>query len=303
MGFTTLRDVGDVGDVAVSLRDAINTGIVAGPRILASGPNFTATGGSGDYMPDWLTRTDVETRVIDGVEGVRKAVRRNVKHKTDWIKFFATGTFGDGGDQDFTDEEMSAICDEAHRKGKYVCAHACFEKGTLAAVNAGVDTIEHGSRLDQEIIDAMLERGTVLVPTIYIFQAIVDDGPAQGMRPSAVAAAKATLERHVESFRNAREAGVPIAMGSDCGNAVTPHGANAIELELMVRYGMTEMEAISSATSGAAAALRISDETGTIEPGKSADIIVVNGDPLADIAILKDRNKIEMVMKEGAIFR
>ncbi len=303
MGVTMLRDVGDVGNIAVCLRDAIDAGIVVGPRILASGPNLTTTGGTADYFPDWLIRTDIETRVADGVEWVRKAVRRNIKNKTDWIKFFATGTFGDGGDQDFTDAEMSVMVEEAHNKGKYVCAHACFEKGTLAAVKAGVDTIEHGSRLDDRIIEAMLERGTALVPTIYIFEAIVTTGEASKMRDSAISAAKRTLDRHVESFRKAWRAGVPIAMGSDCGNAVTEHGTNARELELMVRYGMSEMDAIVAATLGAATALRLQEQTGSIEVGKSADIVVVNGDPLTDISVLKDQRNIELVMKDGAIIR
>jgi imidazolonepropionase-like amidohydrolase len=301
MGFTTVRDVGDVANIAVAMRDAIAMGLAAGPRIAASGPNYTVTGGSGDYVPDWLVRTDVESRVISGIEGCREAVRRNLKNKTDWIKFFATGTFGDGGEQDFTDAEMAVMVEEAHRRGKRVCAHACFEQGTLAAVRAGVDTIEHGSRLDAGIIEEMLKRGTVLVPTIYIFQAIVDNGRATGMKASAISAAEALLETHVESFRLAMRSGVAIATGSDCGNAVTRHGTNATELELMVRYGMSEMDAIVASTRSAARALGFEDMIGTVEKGKLADIVLVAGDPLKNIALLKDRGNIRYVLQSGRV--
>ncbi|MCW5729353.1 MAG: amidohydrolase family protein [Alphaproteobacteria bacterium] len=302
MGFTTLRDVGDVGNMAVSLRDAIDSGTVEGPRILASGPNLTATGGTADYIPDWLVRTDTETRVVDGIEGVRRAVRRNIKHKTDWVKFFATGTFGEGGDQDFTDDEMRAMVDEAHAKGKFVCAHACFAKGTLAAVRAGVDSVEHGSQLTDEIIDLMLQKQTTLVPTIYIFHAILHRGRQSGMGNAAISTAQRIFDRHIESFRKAMAAGVKIAMGSDCGNAVTEHGTNAIELELMVKHGMSPMEAILSATRDAAATLRMSDRIGAVKENLLADIIAVHGNPLADIRILQDKLNIGLVMKHGAAF-
>jgi imidazolonepropionase-like amidohydrolase len=302
MGFTTLRDVGDVGNLAVSLRDAVRAGIVEGPRILASGPNLTTTGGTADYIPDWLVRTDTESRVVDGLEGVRRAVRRNIKNKTDWIKFFATGTFGEGGDQDFTDDEMQAMVDEAHAKGKLVCAHACFAKGTLAAVKAGVDSIEHGSNLTDEIIELMVQKGTVLVPTIYIFYSILHNGRKSAMGDAAIATAQRIFDNHVSSFQKAIAAGVPIAMGSDCGNAVTEHGTNAFELELMVRYGMSPMDAIVSATYAAAKTLRLADRIGTIEERKVADLLVVDGDPLADIRILQDKTKICHVMKDGTPF-
>ncbi len=303
MGFTTLRDVGDVGRLAVSLRDAVAAGTVEGPRIVACGPNLTATGGSGDYIPDWLERTDVESRVVDGVEGMRLAVRRNVKNGTDWIKFFATGTFGDGGDQDFSDAEMAALCDEAHARGKRVCAHCCFPRGTLAAVRAGIDTVEHGSRLNDEIIDEMLARGTALVPTIFIFDAIATQGAASGMKQGAIDVARRTLDEHVDSFRRAMAAGVKIAMGSDCGNAVTEHGDNAAELELMVRHGMAPMDALVAATRGAAEVLGLDDRIGRLAPRMEADLVAVDGDPLADISILKDPARIALVMKGGEIHR
>ncbi len=301
MGFTTVRDVGDVGNIGVAMRDAIAQGLARGPRIAACGPNYTVMGGSGDYVPDWLVRTDVESRVISGVEGARDAVRRNLKNKTDWVKFFATGTFGDGGEQDFTDAEMQVMVEEAHRRGKRVCAHACFEQGTLAAVRAGVDSIEHGSRLTEEIVEEMLKRGTVLVPTIYIFQAIVDSGRAMGMKASAIAAAEDLLERHVDSFRLALRSGVRIANGSDCGNAVTPHGENAAELELMVRYGMTPIAALVAATSAAADALGLAALTGSIETAKAADMLLLRADPLADITALRNRANITAVIQSGRL--
>ena len=301
MGITTLRDVGDVGHLGVSLRDAIEDGIVEGPRIVACGQNLTATGGAADYIPDWLERVDVEGRVTDSVDGVRKAVRRQIKNRVDWIKFFATGTFGDGGEQDFTDEEIQAMVDEAHARGRKVCAHCCFARGTRTAVRAGVDSVEHGSDLTDEIAGAMAERGTVLVPTISVFHGIAHEGREAGLADSLVETGKSILDRHVRSFRTAMAAGVTIAMGSDCGNAVTPHGTNARELALMVRYGMKPMDAILASTRTAAALLNRNDSLGTVEPGKLADLIVVDGDPLDDIAVLQDPARILLVLRSGAI--
>jgi imidazolonepropionase-like amidohydrolase len=310
MGFTTLRDVGDLeggggGYTSVALRDAIDAGIVEGPRILASGPFLTTTSGHADYLPPWLIRTDVKPLVVDGVDECLKAVRQQVKMKTDWIKILATGGIMDSWDkQEFNDDELKVIMDEAHSKGKLVCAHSMHPEGILAAVKAGLDTVEHGTFLTEEIIELMLKKGTYLVPTLYAPWAMVNQGKKFGLAEAYVESCRVNiLEPHMKSFRMAYEAGVKIAMGTDCGFPSCVHGTNALELELMTKYSdMSPMEAIVIATRSSAAALRLEDKVGTIEKGKWADIVVVDGNPLSDIKVLQDKERILLVMKEGKIY-
>jgi imidazolonepropionase-like amidohydrolase len=305
MGFTTLRDVGDQSYSSVALRDIINSGIVEGPRILASGPALTTTGGHFDFLPLWLTRKDSLNYVVDGINECSQAVRRNVKMRTDWIKIFATGGIMDSWDkQEFNDEELAIIIKEAHSKGKFVCAHCMHPEGTLAAIKAGIDTVEHGSRLTTEIIELMLKNGTYLIPTLYAPHAIVNKGDEFGMSESYVENCRANVfEPHINSFRMAYKAGVKIAMGSDCGMRPCPHGSNSVELELMTKYcDMSAMDSIIAATRNSAMTLKLADKLGTIEPGKYADILVVNGDPLQDITILQDKSKISLVMRDGKTY-
>jgi imidazolonepropionase-like amidohydrolase len=303
MGFTTLRDAGDVGYLSVALREAISNQIVEGPRIVSSGQPLTCTGGHVDYMPLWLRRSDVMISVSDGVDGVLKAVRQQIKMKTDWVKFFATGGIMDPEDeQELSDEELKALIDEAHSKGKRVCAHCMHAKGTLAAIKAGVDTVEHGSDLTEEIADLMLKKGTFLIPTLYAPYANVNRGAEFNLPEFYVSKCRPIFEKHVKSFRLALEKGVKMALGTDCGYTPCRHGTNAFELELLVQYGMSPMEAIKAATKNGALALSMEDQLGTIEKGKLADLIVIDGNPLEDIRILQDKRKICFVMKEGVIF-
>jgi imidazolonepropionase-like amidohydrolase len=303
MGFTTLRDAGDVGYLSVALRDAINMGMVEGPRIVASGQFLSTTSGHADFMPLWLLRTDDETNVADGIAGVLKAVRRQVKMKTDWVKFFATGGIMDPEDkQEFNDDELRVLVDTAHDKEKWVCAHCMHPQGTLAAVKAGIDTVEHGSHVTEEIVDLMLKKGTYLIPTIYAPFANVNQGEKFGLPKIYMDKCRPIVDLHIKSFQMALKAGIKIAMGTDAGYTPCPHGTNAFELELLVKYGMSPMEAIQSATKNAASALRLDDKLGTIEKGKLADIIVVEGDPLKDIGLLQKKEKIKLVMKEGTIY-
>ena len=301
-GFTTLRDVGDMGHVAVSVRNAINSGIVEGPRVISSGQFLTTTGGHVDLMPLWLRRTDEVSNVADGVDGVVQAVRRQWKMKTDWVKFYATGGLMDPEDkQEFSDEEMRALVHEAHSKNMPVCAHCMYAKGTLAALRAGIDSVEHGTDLTEEIVDLMVERGTYLVPTLTAPDVIVNKGLEFGMPQWYVERMKSHLESQLRSFKLALEMGAKIAVGTDAGFNAILHGTSATELAYLVRRGMTPMEAIVAATSTSAALLGKQDYLGTIEPAKLADIVVVDGDPLSDIEILQDKSKITLVMKEGVI--
>jgi imidazolonepropionase-like amidohydrolase len=176
-------------------------------------------------------------------------------------------------------------------------------KGTLAAVRAGIDTVEHGSNLTEEIVDLMLKKGTVLVPTIYAPYANVHRGAEYGLPKIYMEKCKPIFENHVKSFQMALKAGVKMALGTDCGYTPCIHGTNAFELELLVKYGMSPMEALLSATRNAADALGMGDTLGTVKKGKWADLIVIDGDPLKDVSVLQKKEKIVLVMKEGAVVR
>jgi imidazolonepropionase-like amidohydrolase len=304
MGFTTLRDVGDVGFLSVALRDTVAAGLVEGPRVVASGQFLTTTGGHADALPCWVKRDDEEANVADGREGVLRAVRRQIKMKTDWIKFFATGGIMDPWDeQEFNDQEIETLVQESHDKGRRVCAHCMHPKGTLAAVRAGIDTVEHGSNLTEGIIELMLKKGTVLVPTLYAPYANVHRGAEYGLPKIYTERCKPIFENHVKSFQRALKAGVKMALGTDCGYTPCIHGTNAFELELLVKYGMSPMDALLCATRNAADALGMGGTLGTVKKGNWADLIVIDGNPLKDIRVLQEKEKIVLVMKEGAVVR
>lgn len=308
MGFTTLRDVGEmIGEYSpIALRNAINGGIVQGPRIYASGPWLTTNcGHNGGTMPPWLYRRDTASEwVVDGVDECRKAVRERIKMGADFIKIFGSGGIMDSyNQQEFNGGELAAIIGEAHAMGRLVSAHLEFPQGIAACVNAGIDTVEHGWVLTEEVIDLMLKKGVVMVPTVSAIWNLVHHGIEMGLPTVYVETGKSTIyEKAVKSFKMAYEAGVKLAMGTDCGYYPCPHGTNAKELELMMEFcGMSAMEAIVTATKHGAETLRMGDRLGTLAPGKLADVIVVDGDPLADITVLQEKEKIRMVMKGGAV--
>lgn len=303
MGFTTLRDVGDIGYVTCAVRDVIQEGVLAGPRILTSGQYVGPTGGHGDYIPPWLIRSDIEPNTADGIHGMILAVRRQIKRDVDWVKLLATaGVIKKPWiEQVFTDEEMRAFVQEAHLKKKKVAAHCVHEKGTTAAIRAGADTIEHGTCLSDESISLMKESGTALVPTLSAPYFMAENAEAIGMSVEAKDNAKKFLDIHIESFRKAHEAGVKIAFGTDSGLPSSRHGENAKELELMVRFGMNPMEAIISATRSAAEVLGLEEEVGTVEENKVADLIAVKGDPIKDIKVFQCGGNVAMVVKQGSL--
>lgn len=302
MGFTTLRDVGDTGHLGVSLRDSIDAGLIEGPRIVACGENFSATGGTTDFLPDWISRNDVPSRIADGPDELRRMVRSLVKNRVDWVKFIATGTIGPTAiAQEYTDEEIAVIVEESHDRGKPVCAHACYEQGAHALARAGVDSIEHGCELNDEIVQLMLDKGIFLVPTLYLFHAIVEDGAALGIPAALVELARVKLEKHVASFQLALQASVQIACGTDIGSPACAHGTSARELALMVQFGMSPMQSIVAATKTSARMLGRESDLGSLTEGKLADLVVVAGDPLHDIGVLESAERIELVFKDGAI--
>jgi len=300
-GFTTVRDLGGKPEAIYALRDAINNGFVPGPRIIAAGSSLAATGGHGDIdgvKAELLTLWTPET-ICDGPYECRRATRYAIKYGADWIKITATGGVlsdtATGTDQQMTDDELREIMDTAHGLGVRVAAHAHGTDGINAALRAGVDTIDHGSFLDRESIRLFKQTGAYLVPTLspsFKVPSLMEGNPffTEAIKAKALAASAASKA----NFGSAYEAGVKIAFGTD--SAVTKHGDNADEFGMMVESGMTEMDAIRSATVVAAELLEMSDTLGTIEPGKMADIIAVDHSPLDDITALEN---VSVVIKEG----
>jgi imidazolonepropionase-like amidohydrolase len=301
-GFTTVRNVAADGYADVALRDAINAGDVPGPRMLVSGPALSITGGhcDNDLLPyEYHATAD---GVADGVEQVQHKVREIIKYGADLIKVCATGGVLSKGDDpnasQYTLEELKAIVSDAHRLGRKVAAHAHGAQGVIWASEAGVDSVEHGHLMNDEAIATLKKNGTYLVPTLYLIdwhrehaaEAKTPDFVKQKMELVSQAA-KANIQK---AFR----AGVKIGMGTDA--AVYPHGLNAHELAVYVSLGMTPLEAIQTATINDADLLGWSDKIGTLEPGKWADMVAVDGDPLADVTTLQH---VKFVMKGGEVIK
>ena len=306
-GFTTIRNLGSDGDSAFALRDAINAGVVPGPRILCAGRAITPTGGHGDvhgYREGLLEIPTEYQGVADGPDSCRKAVRAQVKRGADVIKMTATGgvlsRIGAGVEQQFFPDELEAIIEAAHLLGKKVAAHAHGTNGINAALRAGIDSIEHGSYMDDESISLFLKTGAYYVPTLMAGEAtmLAATNNPDYFVPEVRAKALAVGPEMIISFGKAHEAGVKIAFGTDSG--VSPHGQNAREFELMVEGGMSPAEAIVTATVNAADLLGLSDQIGTIEVGKRADLIAVAGDPTRDVSTLR---AVSFVMRDGRVFK
>ena len=306
-GFTTVRDVGARGEDSVfALRDGISRGDLIGPRIFASGHTISPTGGHGQrhgYRNDVF---DVikSSGVCDGVAECRKAVREQVRRTADHIKLVSTGGVlsetAAGTGQQFFEDELQAIMDTAHAMGRKVTAHAHGADGVNAALRAGVDSIEHGTFSNAESFRLFKRNDAYLVPTILAGVTVAElaDDPNSFFAPAVREKAKQVGPQILEMTKAAHAAGVKIAFGTDTG--VSRHGDNAREFSLLVEAGMTPMEAIRSATVVAAQHLGHYDKFGSIETGKSADIIAVDGDPLVDVTELED---VDFVMKEGVSYK
>jgi imidazolonepropionase-like amidohydrolase len=300
-GFTAIRDLETEGAMYadVDVKRAIHQGIIPGPRMFVSTRAFSATGMYPLLGYSWELKVPEGVQVVDGPDEIRKAVREQVKFGADWIKFYCDRRyFLDGGKLrskvNFTEDEMRAIVGEAHRLDRRVAAHAIGKDGIMAALKAGVDTIEHGDGFDEESIDLMIARGVYWCPTIYV-TAYVAEGRAAAGNP--IWNAMLDLER--KAFGVAVKKGARIAYGTDAGGYAWTEN-QAKEFSFMVRYGMTPMQAIQSATVVAAQLLQAEDDLGAIEAGKLADIVAVEGDPLSDIAALE---RVTFVMKGGQVFK
>jgi imidazolonepropionase-like amidohydrolase len=305
-GFTTVRDLWAKDFTDVALRDAIRRGEVAGPRMLVATLAIGSTGGHNEDEQGLSPTITIggASGIADGVDAVRRLVRYEIKYGADVIKIMATEGGGEGDDlvneTQYTLDEMKAIVEEAHRYGKRVAAHAHGTDGIKTAIRAGVDSIEHGTLLDDEGIRLLKERGTWLVPTGAIWELPDETGEGGSEPPSEERKAREEMFHRGsrEGFRKAVAAGVRIAMGSD--SSVLPHGQNAKEITWMARNGMTPLAAIQAATVRAAELLGWSDRVGSIEAGKFADLIAVRTNPLQDITELE---RVAFVMKGGVVYR
>ena len=306
-GFTTVRQVGDSGMVAISLRDAINQGKVVGPRIFTSGKSLATTGGHADPTNGRAVgEYDYplpEDGVVNGPYQVYTAVRQRYKDGADGIKITVTGGVlseaKSGSNPQFTQEEVNAVVNAAKDYGMWVAVHAHGAEGMKRAIRAGVDSIEHGTFMDEEAMELMIENGTYYVPTISAGEFVAAKSKIDNYFPEIVRPKAASVGPQIGvTFSKAYKKGVKIAFGTDAG--VQPHGTNWEEFVFMVKNGMSEMAAIQSATMETAKLLKIDDTLGSIEAGNIADIIAVNGDPLEDISLLKS---ITLVMKDGKIYK
>lgn len=299
-GFTTVRDVGSEAYTDVALRDAIDAGDIPGPRVVPSGNALGITGGHCDDTMHAPQFKIVGDGVADGVDAVMRKTREVIKYGAGVIKFCATGgvlSFGDDPrTSQYTFEEMKAIISEAHRLGRKVAAHAHGGDGIRLAVLAGVDSIEHGSYIDDEGIKLMKEHKTFLVPTLFLGDWLIANAEAIKLPKPLLEKGKTVFPIALKNIGRAFAQGVPIAFGTDSG--VYPHGLNAGEFAVYVKLGMTPLQAIRSATLNAAQLLGMEDRIGAIEVGKFADLVAVSGDPLKDVTQLE---RVKWVMKGGAV--
>ena len=307
-GFTTVRDLGDGFRASIALRNAINAGKLPGPRIYAAGKSIATTGGHADPTNGWADHLGGSNvgpldGVVNGAEQAAQAVRQRYKEGSDLIKITATGGVlsiaKNGLNPQFTEEEVRGIVMTARDYGFKVAAHAHGAEGMKRAVRAGVDTIEHGTFMDDETIKLMKERGTYYVPTITAGAWVFDRSKEEGFFPALVRPKAAQVGPQIQgTFAKAYKAGVKILFGTDTG--VSAHGDNAREFVLMVEAGMPAMAAIRSATSEPAKFLEVDDRLGSVTVGKIADLVAVPGDPLRDITVMQ---RVHFVMKDGVVHR
>ena len=307
-GFTTVRDVGSSPFVAVDLRNLINEGYFPGPRVVASGPNITITGGHADlnnFAPNVRTLffpQERDFRIADGADQLRQTIRAQIKYGVDVIKVSASGGVFSRGDTpgapQFTFEELRVAAEEAHKASRRIAAHAHGTQSIKDAARAGFDSIEHGTLIDDEGIRLMKERGTFLVGDIYNDDFILGHAEDLHIPKEFVEKERAIGQLQRENWAKAVKAGVRVAFGTDAG--IFPHGDNARQFAWMVRLGLSPARAILAATAWAAELLDRKKDVGTVQPGRYADLIAVPGDPLLDVRVLE---RVPFVMKGGAIVK
>jgi imidazolonepropionase-like amidohydrolase len=309
-GFTTLREPG--GKFGTILKRAVNSGVITGPRILAAGAPFTTTGGHGDWRPlpyEWVKEGQWRGVIVDGVDEARKAVRMQFRNGADLIKVLASGggvtntdeDLGSHGMPEFSDEELSAIIDEAHFHHARVAAHNTGPEVVRQSLRLGVDTIEHGvlGPADYDVLDLMAERGVPLIPTLCIFYRTAFHGDALGVFKNGQEAARRILDQQKQTVFEAARRGVTIATGTDCVGSMGI-GESAVEISLIADSGLSNLAALSAATRNGAIVMGLEKHLGTLESGKLADVLVVDKDPTADVRILEDRANISRIIRSKA---
>ena len=293
-GVTSVRDCGAANGIALDLARAVDDGLVPGPRIRAAGRVITMTGGHGHFIG----------READGPAGVRQATRAEIKAGAHFIKAMATGGVLTPGvvptQTALQPDELEQVAREAHNAGRRAACHAIGNEGIKNAIRAGIDSIEHGFYLDDEALELALDRGTVLVPTLIAVNQIVNNGKTGAMPAWVVEKAESESGHHRESFAAAVRSGMKVAAGTDAGTPFNPHTYLPQELALMVDYGMRPMDAVVAATRNAAENLGLAPDVGTLEVGRLADIVVVDGDPSSDITAA---GRVRFVMKDGVLAR
>lgn len=293
-GVTTVRDLGSKNFIDIHLRNAVEAGLVRGPRMACSGQMVCITGGHGSQIGC----------VADGPEGVRRAVRLQAGSGADWVKLMATGGVltrgGVPGMPHLNPDELQAGVEEAHKLHLRTSAHSQSLAGSRNAVRAGIDSVEHGVGLDEEIVEEMAERGTFLVPTLSAPANIIARGEQAGIPAEFVDKTKRLFDEHVAGFRSAAKAGVKIAMGTDAGTPFNLHGENARELLLMAEHGLPADKAIQCATSVGAELLGMEGSVGSVAVGRWADFVVVDGNPLEDLSVLADPERVFAVFRAGS---
>lgn len=304
-GYTGAIGAGTPHYIDVTLRDAINTGLIPGPRFMASGPGLLTSGDPVSYHPSWWEpNIDEFEHTCDGPEGFRKAVRDEARRGVDIVKTSPTGGHGLLAPSDtmtMTAEEMKAAADAAHGHGKKIRGHIVPKRAIVAALDAEYDVIDHADMMDESCIERFVKQGTFIVPSLYYTHRKVEDAKRRGKSDTVeILEMKRGLENMRRMLPVAQAAGVKLVVGDDFGVPGMPHGDYAAELETYAEFGIAALDVIEWATSRGAELLGMKDDLGTIEAGKLADLLVVNGDPSLDLAVLKDRSNLDVIMKGGA---
>jgi imidazolonepropionase-like amidohydrolase len=306
-GYTAARSAGSVHAVDVALKRAINEGLYPGPRLLAAGRDICATGGMADWNPSYL-KLGMEglALIADGPEQIRAAVRRVIKDGADVVKCYVGGDallpHTPIADCTYTLEEVRALVDEAHMRARMVSAHVRGERSSEVAARAGVDSIEHATHANDETLKLIRDRGLTLVPGLRYLYSIIENGPRFGITEDVIAPSglRDEIKQAADTYRRAKDMGIRMCPGGDFGFAWNPHGEYSKDIQVFVDViGFTPLEAITCATRNGAELMRMQERIGTLETGKLADLVIVDGDPLRDIAILQDRSRLT-VMKGGA---
>ena len=297
-GYTAARSAGSVHAVDVALKRAINEGLFPGPRLLAAGRDICATGGMADWNPSYL-KLGMEglALIADGPEQIRAAVRRVIKDGADVVKCYVGGDallpHTPIADCTYTLPEVQALVDEAHMRGRMVAAHVRGERSSEVAARAGVDSIEHATYASDDTLKQIRDQGLTLVPGLRYLYSIIENGPRFGITEAVIGPSglRDEIKQASDTYRRARELGIRMCPGGDFGFAWNPHGEYAKDIQVFVDViGFTPLEAITCATRHGAELMRMQDRIGTLAPGKLADLVVVDGDPLRDIAVLQDRD-------------